>query len=150
MPEQKSKSFWPRKRSRLIVIKALFPEVVGSTEEGGGQRALERAKSESGWRRCDREFAELLIERYFSERKSLERLVFPFLSRPLSSIPPMVKLLMFLGTLELLEKTSPLGVVISEYGFIANRYTSEETRGFLQAIFNLVGEELESQKQRSG
>ena len=140
---------WPRKRARLIVIKALYPEVatgVGSSAEA----ALSRASDESGWRRCDRKFAEVLIRKFFSEREVLVAMVRPFLSRPFASVPPVVKLLLLLGCLELRERISPLKVVVSEYGFLDERYSDGESRGFLQAIYNLVEEQRSSSSTETG
>lgn len=126
-----------RRRAREIALQALYAWRLARGD------ALAEAKTIEGWVRCDRKFAEELIEEVVTKSEYLENLIVPHLNRSLASLSPVERVILLIGAYELaLRSETPFKVVLNEAIELGRSFGGTDGHKFINGVLEKLALEL--------
>ncbi|HUK03948.1 MAG TPA: transcription antitermination factor NusB [Burkholderiales bacterium] len=126
-----------RHRAREVALQALYAWRV----QGGD--ALGHARSLEGWERCDRDFAQDLLNSIPEKLEILEQRIARHLDRSLASLSPVERAILLIGAYELAERPeTPFKVVLNEAIELGKSFGGTDGHKFVNGVLEKLAREL--------
>jgi N utilization substance protein B len=130
-----------RHRAREIALQALYAWRI----QGGD--AFAQAQTLEGWERCDRAFAEELLQAIPQKLQALEQAITPHLDRSLASLSPVERAILLIAAYELAERPeTPFKVVLNEAIELGKVFGGTDGHKFVNGVLEKLALELRAEE----
>ena len=140
-----------RTRARELLLQALYQKQIAGHEH---DELLSQFREQVAYRRVDQTFFDKALVDICNSQSDLEKVIEPFIDRPLEQLDPVELGVLLIGVYELQSRIDvPFRVVINEGINLAKRFGATDGHKYINACLDVAAQSLRSdevQAQGSG
>ena len=129
-----------RRRSREFALQALYAWQIA---HGTPRELVEQVRGYEGYERANAELAETIVRGVVERAAELESLIAPFLYRSFSSLSPVERAILYIGTFELCtQHHTPFKVIVNEAIELGKSFGGTDGHKFVNGVLEKLAASL--------